>query len=587
MLPDHAPFSPEQKSALGSLLPSFSAAQQAWLSGFLAAPSPVAAPAKKKATPLTILYGTESGNSEALADLSAKKAKKSGFKPVLVNMADTQPSELKKAENLLVIVSTWGDGDPPETAVSFHQALQSEKLDLSATTFSVCALGDTSYEQFCQTGKEVDTRLAELGAKRLIDRVDCDVDYDEAHAAWLDDCLKAFAPAETAVEAVPDVSFVLPAVSEFSKKNPFPSEVLANARLSGDHSEKETVHLEFSLEGSGLTYEPGDALAILPENAPDVISDFLKVSGLSGSEEIELKGPGKVSLDEALRSHLDITSLSRAVIKKYQALAGSEKLAKLLAEDAKDSLKSYLWGRQIVDLLEEFPIEGLTAHQLTTILRKLPPRLYSIASSPLAHEDEVHLTVAAVRYHANGRSRKGVASTFLADQARKGVQVPVYTHQNKNFRLPQDGDTPIIMVGPGTGVAPFRAFVEHRAELGHQGKSWLFFGEQRFNEDFLYQLEWYDHLKSGALTSLDVAFSRDQPEKIYVQHRLAEKGRQLYALLEEGAHFYVCGDAERMAVDVHETLHKIVQDHGHKSAEEASAYLDQLRKERRYQRDVY
>jgi len=588
MFPDHAPLSPAQRQALTSVLPTLDATQRAWLSGFLAAPVS-AAPLAVSALPLTILYGTESGNSEALADKTAKEAKKRGFKPVVRNMAQTSVAAVAESENLLVIISTWGDGEPPEGAMGFYKDFMNGAPSFSRTNFSVCALGDTSYEKFCQIGKDLDARLEALGGKRIAARQDCDVDYEEAHMEWMTAALDGLAPAVSKASVAPaGVSVaVAPAEVVFDKRNPFPAETLVNIVLNGSRSEKETRHLEFSLEGSGMSYVPGDALAVVPVNPPDAVEALLQASGLSGTEEIEVKGVGRKLLADALREDFDITALSRAVLRKYQELAGSAKLAEMLGDEAKDALKNFLWGRQIVDALEEFPVPGLTAHQLAGIFRKLPPRLYSIASSPLAHPDEVHLTVAAVRYHSRGRDRKGVASTYLADLVKPGSKVAVYTHQNKNFRLPASGETPMIMVGPGTGVAPFRAFVEERGELGHSGKNWLFFGEQRYNEDFLYQLEWQQHLKSGVLSKLDVAFSRDQPEKVYVQHRMLERGAELYAWLEEGANFYVCGDAERMAVDVHEALVKVIAEHGGRSAAEAEDYIDAMRKQKRYQRDVY
>jgi len=588
MLPEHAPFSPEQRQHLEQLIGGLRPEQQQWLAGFLSAGlAPAPAATKRAAEPLTILYGTESGNAEALADLSAKAAKQRGFKPRVTNMAESRPAELAKAGKLLVIVSTWGDGDPPETAVDFHKQLMNGSERLEGLEFSVCALGDTSYEQFCQTGKEVDARLEQLGAKRVAPRVDCDVDFDEAHAAWLEAALEALQPAESAaVAAAPAPAAAIPSGS-FGKKNPFPSEMLERVLLNGAGSAKETWHYELSLEGSGLAYEPGDSLAVRPVNAPDMVEGLLKAAKLGGTEEVELKDAGSKLLADALREDLEITTPSRAVLKKLQEAAPSERLAKLLADDAKDELRDYLWGRWIADAIADFAPDGLPAEVLTGVLRKLPPRLYSIASSPLAHPDEVHLTVASVRYEAHGLPRKGVASTYLADLVDKGGSVPVFTQPNKNFRLPESGETPIVMVGPGTGVAPFRAFVEQRAELGHGGRSWLFFGDQRFSYDFLYQLEWQEHLKNGTLGKLDLAFSRDQPEKVYVQHRMLERGKELYAWLEEGAHFYVCGDATKMAHDVHEALIRVVESEGGRSREEAEAYVDAMKKEKRYQRDVY
>ncbi|HWL53579.1 MAG TPA: assimilatory sulfite reductase (NADPH) flavoprotein subunit [Chthoniobacteraceae bacterium] len=599
MLPEHSPFIPAQRRSLEELLATFSPAQRFWLAGYLSATPVGGAAAQAGPAPagpkLTVLYGSESGNAEKLAGLAAKDAKKRGFKSSVVNMADITPTELAKVENLLVIVSTWGEGDPPETAAAFHKQLMTEALELPKLRYSVCALGDTSYTNFCQTGKEVDARLETFGAERLTPRQDCDVDYDDDYKKWIDAALEAFGPVETApvngsngnANGNAVLSFAtLPQAPEYSRKNPFQSELLERVLLNGTGTAKETWHYELSLENSGLDYEPGDALGVLTINPDDVIEPVLKAARLSGTEAVEVAGVKK-SLTEALREDYDITVLSRPFLTKLQGLVQSPKLAELLSAGCEDQLRDYLWGRWIVDALEDFPPKTLTAAELTGILRKQPPRLYSIASSLLAHPDEVHLTIASVRYRTHGRDRKGIASTWFADALKKGDPVPVYLHKNKNFRLPASGDTPIIMVGPGTGVAPFRSFVEHRAELGHKGKSWLLFGDQRYSYDFLYQLEWQQHLADKALSRLDVAFSRDQPEKIYVQDKMREQGRDLYAWLEEGAHFYVCGDASRMAHDVHDALLSIVEKEGGKSREAAESYLEDLKKAKRYQRDVY
>lgn len=586
MLPENAPFTVDQRQVLDSLLGGFDALQRGWLSGYLAAGGVAVAKAvgPLSAGKLTVLYGTESGNSEVLADRAVKEGKKRGFKAVMRNMADIKPRDLEKVENLLVVVSTWGDGEPPETAIGFFNELMEADLKLGGVRFSLCALGDTSYEKFCQTGKDIDGRLEVLGAIRVLGRVDCDVDYEDAFAGWLNASLGALAPTVSIVE---EVVAAVPVGVEYGKKNPFPAEVVENVLLNGEGSAKETIHVELALEGSGLSYEPGDALAVVPVNAPDQVKAVLAAAKLGGTEEVEVKNVGRKLLADALREDFDITALSRAVLTKLAEAADSASLRELLAEDAKERLKAYNEGREIVDALEDFAPKGLSAEGLAGIFRKLPPRLYSIASSPLAHSDEVHLTVAAVRYDAHGRARKGVCSTYLADMARVGERVPVFVQTNKNFRLPADGGTPIIMVGPGTGIAPFRSFVEHRAAVGAGGKNWLIFGDQKYMFDFLYQLEWQDYLKSGLLTRLDVAFSRDQPEKVYVQDRMIEHGADLYAWLEEGAHFYVCGDATRMAADVHEALISVVQNHGAKSREDAEGYVDALKKAKRYQRDVY
>lgn len=586
MLPEHAPFTPEQRKSLDALIPSLDALQKGWLSGFLAAAgSPIAKPAAApSAGKLTVLYGTESGNSEALADRAVKEARKRGFQAVMKNMSETAPADLAKLSNLLVIVSTWGDGEPPETASAFYKDFMSADLDLSALSFSVCALGDTSYEKFCQTGKDIDARLETLGAKRIAARQDCDVDYEESFTAWLGLALGAFAPASAVVEST--ASTAAPA-TEYGKKHPFPAEVLEVVHLNGRGSAKETLHLEFSLAGSGMTYEPGDALAVVPVNAPDVVQAVLEAAKLKGTEEVEVKSIGTKVLADALREDFDITALSRNVLTKLSETVSAPRLKELLADDAKEGLKSYVDGREIIDALHDFAPSGLSATALAGLFRKLPPRLYSIASSPLAHPDQVHLTVAAVRYQTHGRSRKGVCSTYLADLVKPGDHAEIFVQPNKNFRLPADGSAPVIMVGPGTGVAPFRAFVEHRAALGASGRNWLFMGDQHYLYDFLYQLEWQDHLKNGTLTRLDVAFSRDQPEKVYVQQRIRERAAELYAWLEEGAHFYVCGDASRMAADVHEALISAVQTAGAKSRDAAEAYVEDLKKTKRYQRDVY
>lgn len=589
MLPEHSPFSPDQRKILEGLIAGFTPAQRFWLGGFLSAGESTTsiATAPTNAIPLTVLYGSESGNSEKLADLSAKEAKKRGFKATVKNMADITPADLARVENLIVIVSTWGDGEPPDTATAFHKELMSGTQNLSKLRYSVCSLGDSSYAQFCQTGKDVDARLEAFGATRISPRQDCDVDYEDLHRSWLDTALSAFGPSPTGSSAVVSSFAQAAPASEYGKKKPFPGELTEKVLLNGRGTAKETWHYEISLEGSGLSYEPGDALGVIPANAPDIVSGLLKAAKLTGTEQVEVSGHGSKILADALREDFDITALTRPVLTKLQALFKSNKLAELLDEKSADKLKDYLWGRWVVDAIRDFAPKGISASDLASLLRKLPPRLYSIASSPLAHPGEVHLTVASVRYQSHGLERKGIASTYLADLVRKGDTVPVYTHENKNFRLPVSGETPIIMVGPGTGVAPFRAFVEHRAELGQSGKSWLFFGDQRYTYDFLYQLEWQEHLTSGALSKLDVAFSRDQPEKVYVQHRILDKAKELYAWLESGAHFYVCGDASRMANDVHEALVTVVAKQGGKSRESAEAYVEDLKKSKRYQRDVY
>jgi sulfite reductase (NADPH) flavoprotein alpha-component len=541
-----------------------------------------------KSPELTVLYGTESGNAEGLADQTVKAAKSSGFKAKAVNMADLKISKLKEMQNLLVIVSTWGEGDPPETAIDFYEAFMSEKAPkLEGTRFSVLGLGDTSYEEFCKIGKDFDTRLETLGARRIYDRVDCDVDYDDDFAKWHKGALAALeAEAKPAVTTTPPPVAPAAAAVKYSRKNPFPAELSERVMLNGEGSAKETIHLEFNLEGSGLEYQTGDALAVVPHNAEDVVNDFIATTKLDGEAPVLIKEKD-YTLREALTSQLDITSLSLPVIKRYNEIAKDSKLEILLDPANKAELQEYLYGREIIDLLHEFPAKEITADALVGIMRKLPPRLYSIASSPKAHPGEVHLTVGVVRYDAHGRNRKGVCSTYLADRMAEGEKADVFVTPNKHFKVPADNDAPMIMVGPGTGIAPFRAFIEERKELGAKGKNWLFFGDQHYLTDFLYQSEWQGYLADGILTKLDVAFSRDQKEKVYVQDRMREKSKDLYEWLKQGATFYVCGDASRMATDVDVALHDIIIKEGGLSKDDAKAYVKKLKEDKRYLRDVY
>ncbi|MGJ8639726.1 MAG: assimilatory sulfite reductase (NADPH) flavoprotein subunit [Opitutaceae bacterium] len=594
-VPNTSPLAPEQAQLLNSVLPTLQADQLIWLEGFIsglragkgAAPAATTTPA---ATPLlTVLYGTESGNSETLADLTVKVANKSGFKAKAINMGDIKPAKLKGVENLLVIVSTWGEGDAPETAVDFHAAFMGDQAPkLENTRFSVLALGDTSYEHFCKIGKDFDARLEALGAKRVYDRVDCDVDYDDAFAAWQKGALAALAaeakPAASAATSTVTTS-AAPAV-KYSRKNPFPAELTERVMLNGAGSAKETIHLEFNLEGSGLEYTAGDALAVVPHNADDVVDAIIKTTKLDPDAPVLIKEE-EFTLKTALTSQLDITAISLPVVKRYNEIAKDPKLAELLDPANKAKFQDYIWGREIIDVINDFPAKEITADALVGIMRKLPPRLYSIASSPKAHENEVHLTVGVVRYDAYDRERKGVCSTYLAERAAEGGKVEIFVTPNKHFKVPANTDAPIIMVGPGTGIAPFRAFIEERKATEAKGKNWLFFGDQHYLTDFLYQTEWQDYLADGILTKLDVAFSRDQKEKVYVQDRMRENAKELYQWIQDGASFYVCGDASRMATDVDVALHDIIEKEGGMSAEDAAAFVKQLKSDKRYLRDVY
>lgn len=620
IIPSNAPFTSEEAEWLDHFFTQMSPEQGTWLNGFVSgfqamqltgstapysqdaliaqqgsgSPQPPAnvTQSNEKQT-LLVLFGSESGNAEGLADDAKKLAIKAGMKAKLVDMADISPAELALESNVLVVVSTWGEGAPPERATEFYNGLMSiDAPKLGGVNFGVLGLGDTSYDQFCKMGKDIDRRLEELGGNRAIDRIDCDVDYEDAAGKWINDALDIFgkSPNQSA-DVVIEVndqpsSNTVPAVT-YGKKNPFPAELTNRVVLNGTGSSKETLHLELSLEGSGMSYLPGDSLAVLPVNCDEVVSDIIKASGLTNEQVVTNKQGNSVDLHSHIMNECDATVLSKVFIQKYNELSPNEELTKLLLPENKSTLQEFVWGREILDLLLEYPISDLSPENLIGLLRRLPPRLYSIASSLKASPDEVHLTVAAVRYYAHQRNRKGVCSTFLADRINVGGKIPVYVQPNKHFKLPQSSDTPMIMVGPGTGVAPFRSFMQDRQATGAQGKNWLFYGDQHFSYDFLYQLEWQDYFKDGVLSKIDTAFSRDTPEKVYVQHRMIEKSKEIYQWLEEGAHFYVCGDASRMANDVHSALQTILTKEGSMSEDNANEYLDKLKKEKRYQRDVY
>lgn len=585
------PLSPEQQALLQQLSASLSPAQTAWLGGYLTGAAGLAvgqagvAPAGAAAGPeLTILYATQTGNSHHVAELLAGAAQSKGFQVTLKDCANYKAKQLKKAPFVFIVAATYGEGDPPDTAMEFHEFLMGDRMPkLADTKFAVLSLGDSSYEHFCKIGIDFDQRLEALGAERLVARVDCDLDYDDLADQWVVDVMAALA--EFAEPAAVAPSIALPSIggeSKYDKRNPFPAELTERILLNGRGSAKETYHVELSLEDSGLRYQPGDAVGIIPSNDAAVIDTLLENLAFDGAQDLNGK-----PLRDALIHDYEVTVLTRANIGKYNEFAQSEALAALVDGQNREDLSAYSYGRDVLDLIRDYPVKGLSPEDFVSTLRKLPPRLYSIASSQAAVDEEVHLTSATVRFHAHGRERLGVATTYMVDRVAIGETMPLYLHSNKNFRLPEDPNTPIIMVGPGTGIAPFRAFMQEREAIGAGGKNWLFFGDQHFTTDFLYQIEWLQYLNDGILTRLDVAFSRDQAHKIYVQHRMAEKSKELYAWLEEGASFYVCGDESRMAPDVHEALIAVLEKEGGKSREDAEEYVKNLQREKRYQRDVY
>ena len=569
LLPKTAPFAEDQIAALNTVMSASTADQRTWLAGFLAgvaaandtsgvAAVPAAAAARR--APLTILFGTESGNAEALAAQARKAATKLGFAPKVVDMADISVAQLADLENVLVIASTWGEGDPPQRAVDFQDALMADDAPrLEKLRYAVLALGDRAYAQFCEVGKRFDERFAALGATRVANRIDCDLDFEAPASAWIDAALAILKPAEEADHAVIHVDFARPAPEGPTRAKPFAAEVTEHVRLTGSRSTSDTQHIEISLEGSGIAYEPGDALGVIPRNDPALADAVLAASGLSGD----------ASLRNALIERLDITTLTGKQLEDFSILTG------FTASDG------WAEGRQIVDLLEA-GASKLTAEQLTGLLRPLPPRYYSIASSRKAVGEEAHLLVAALRYESHGRARQGVASVDLTERSRDRLNV--FLRPNQHFRLPADPDRSVIMIGPGTGVAPFRGFLQEREALGAKGRNWLFFGHRNFTHDFLYQLEMQDWLKNGVLNRLDAAFSRDQPAKRYVQDTMWESRAELAGWLRDGAALYVCGDMNAMAKDVHAMLLRILADQG---ARDEKAELDAIRRDGRYRRDVY
>jgi sulfite reductase (NADPH) flavoprotein alpha-component len=576
LLPSTAPFHQEQIAALNGVISVTTAEQRAWLSGYLAGiqaandPQAVAtaAPPAKRA-PLTILFGTESGNAEALAAQARKAAAKLGFAPKVIDMADFTPAQAAATENLLIVASTWGEGDPPQRAVDFYEALMADDAPrFEKTRFAVLALGDHAYAQFCEIGRKIDERLAALGGARITDRIECDLDFETPATGWIDSTLERL-NAEVGVKevgaSVIHVDFARPGADVPTRARPFEAEIAETVRLSGSRSTSDTHHVALSLEGSGILYEPGDSLGVVPSNDPALADAVLKAAGLSGN----------ASLRGALIERLDITTLTGKQIEDFARETGT-----------RAAPADWAAGRQIIDLLETAPGK-LSAEQLTALLRPLPPRYYSIASSRKAVGEEAHLLVAGLRYASHGRERAGVASVDITARHREGDKLKVFLRPNPHFRLPSDNDRPIIMVGPGTGLAPFRGFLQEREATRAGGHNWLVFGHRNYTHDFLYQLELQDWHKSGLLTRLDVAFSRDQPEKRYVQNALWDARADLYAWLKDGAALYVCGDANAMAKDVHAMLLHILADQGKQNEAAAKAELDAIRRDGRYLRDVY
>ena len=576
-IPKTAPFSEEDVALLNRVVGPANAVQRAWLAGFLAGVESAtgqqaqpAAPARP-AEPLTIVYASESGNSEKLASDIAKAARKNGLKPNVIDMADLDLAALTSAKKLVFIVATWGEGDPPARAVRAYNELMGEGAPrLDGVEFGVLALGDTAYAEFCAIGRKIDERLAALGGKRVVDRVDCDLDFAEPAARWMGDAVKVLTPPNAGGRVI-EVDFggkpAAPASTDIVE-----AEITEHVDLNSSRSDKETIHLALSFENGAPAYQPGDSLDLYPENDPDYVDELLKVAGLTGDEKLR---------NDFIKSR-DVTTLSLKTVETYAEKTGHHYVKALIADG---QAREWIAGRQLIDLIATFPI-ALDAEKLRALTRPLAPRAYSIASSRREVGDEAHLLISAVRYESHGRARKGVASNYVAERLKKGGRVRVKLKPNKHFALPAP-DRDVIMVGPGTGVAPFRAFVQERRATEASGRSWLFFGDRTFTHDFLYQLDWQDALKDGALTRMDVAFSRDTPEKIYVQHKLWDRRSELVGWLDGGAYFYVCGDAKAMAKDVRAALVRAFADVKSLTPEAAEQAVVTLEREKRYLQDTY
>ncbi|NEY28433.1 NADPH-dependent assimilatory sulfite reductase flavoprotein subunit [Escherichia coli] len=589
------PLTPEQLAKLQSAIGEFSPHQLAWLSGYFwgmvnQQPGTVAVtPAPAAAASITVISASQTGNARRVAEQLRDDLTTAGLGVTLVNAGDYKFKQIAQEKLLLVVASTQGEGEPPEEAVALHKYLFSKKApQMAGKAFAVFGLGDTSYENFCQTGKDFDARLAELGGERLFDRADADVDFKSAAEAWrkqIVDVLKQRVPQATAAQTQVSVAGSVAQIvsSPYSKESPLTASLAVKQKITGRNSDKDVRHIEIDLGESGLSYQPGDALGVWYHNDPDLVEEIIGLIWRTGDETVTLNDQ-TMTLREALTERLELTQNTTVIVEKYAALSRDERLIELLAD--KHQLQQYAQTTPLPDMIRQAPAD-LDAEQLVALLRPLTPRLYSIASSQEEVGSEVHITVGVVRYEVDGRARTGGASGYLADRLEEDGELRVFIEHNDNFRLPANPQTPVIMIGPGTGIAPFRAFIQQRAAEGAEGLNWLFFGNPHFTEDFLYQVEWQRFVKDGVLSRIDLAWSRDQKHKVYVQDKLREQGAEVWRWIEQGAHIYVCGDANRMAKDVEQALLELLAEHGGMDAEQADEFLSELRVERRYQRDVY
>ncbi|MDK7100465.1 NADPH-dependent assimilatory sulfite reductase flavoprotein subunit, partial [Klebsiella aerogenes] len=578
------PLNPEQLARLQAATTDFTPTQLAWVSGYFwgmlnqQPGAVVSAPAQAVEAPaITLISASQTGNARRVAEALRDDLQAAQLNVKLVNAGDYKFKQIAGEKLLVVVTSTQGEGEPPEEAVALHKFLFSKKAPkLDGTAFAVFGLGDTSYEFFCQSGKDFDSKLAELGGERLLDRVDADVEYQAAAAEWrarVVDVLKARAPTAAPAQLATSGAVNEIHTSPYTKEAPLTATLAVNQKITGRDSEKDVRHIEIDLGDSGLRYQPGDALGVWYQNDPALVKELVELLWLKGDEPVTIEGK-TLPLAQALEWHFELTVNTANIVENYATLTRSETLLPLVGDKAQ--LQHYAATTPIVDMVRFSPAQ-LDAEALIGLLRPLTPRLYSIASSQAEAENEVHVTVGVVRYDIEGRARAGGASSFLADRVEEDGEVRIFIEHNDNFRLPANPQTPVIMIGPGTGIAPFRAFMQQRAAEGAEGKNWLFFGNPHFTEDFLYQVEWQSYVKEGVLSRIDLAWSRDQQQKIYVQDKLREQGAEVWRWINDGAHIYVCGDANRMAKDVEQALLEVIAEYGAMDAEAADEFLSELR----------
>ena len=587
-------------------LDQFSATQLAWLSGYcwarsqngqaaavgsaVASASTVAAAPAAVARKITVLSASQTGNARRVAEQLLVQLQEASLDAQLVAAGDYKAKNIASEDILLIVASTQGEGEPAEEAVSLHKFLHGKKAPpLAQLSYAVLALGDTSYPNYCQAGKDFDAALEKLGATRLAERVDCDLDFQAASEAWRTQVAGvvqqlAAASAAPAAGATPSASSSVVAEQHYTKENPYSATLSVGQKITSNDANKDVRHIEIDLADSGIHYAAGDALGVWFSNDEALVAEVLGLAGLSGDEKVSLANGQSLSIKEALTFHDELTQNTPQFIKGYAELSQNAALLQLVQDTT--ALQAAVDCTPIAGILHDYP-HAISAEQLHGLLRPLTPRMYSIASAQAEVETEVHLTVGRVAYEHHGQAYTGGASGFLSDRVEEGGEIKVFVEPNKNFRLPENGDTPIIMIGAGTGVAPFRAFIQQRDNNGDAGLNWLVFGNQKFTDDFLYQSEWLQYRKNGLLNKVSTAWSRQGQEKVYVQHKLRENAADVWQWLQNGAHVYVCGDALKMAKDVEQALLDIIAEHGNMSLDDADEYLSELRENKRYQRDVY